>query len=433
MGRRSSSTIPRPVVDAAKGRERIRICGRTIWLGKAGSPVARERYHALVTAWVASDGKSIDAALDGPAFATANVKSEDRSSLSKAPPPRRSPAAGSTSAQNDQKSQAAPETLTVGGLCLRYMADVRGTRSPEELRGHSRWWRAREVTRALYSRREVAAATFGPRLLRDVRDDLARLPKRGKVDGKAVTRTRAGVNRLVREIVAMFRWGVGEELVPVATWQALTATPHLKAGQSPAREATPRKPVSDADIEATVAHLPAVLADMVRLLRITACRPDEVCRMRMADIRPDAGVLRWTLDAHKTAHHGVERCIPLGKRAADIITRWAAGKPDDAPVFSRTDRGRVITEGTIQMRRLRHCREAFKPEDIRKAVRQACTAAEITVWTPYQLRHAALTDVRLHHGIDAEIALAGWTSPRLANHYAKVSFAEGAKLARAIG
>lgn len=423
MGRRSSSTIPRPVVDAAKGRERIRICGRTIWLGKAGSPVARERYHALITAWVASDGKSIDAALDGPAFATANVKSEERSSLSKAPPPRR-PA---------DAAPAAPETLTVGGLCLRYMADVRGTRSPEELRGHSRWWRAREVTRALYSRREVAAATFGPRLLRDVRDDLARLPKRGKVDGKAVTRTRSGVNRLVREVVAMFRWGVGEELVTVATWQALTATPHLKAGQSPAREATPRTPVSDADIEATVAHLPAVLADMVRLLRITACRPDEVCRMRMADIRPDAGVLRWTLADHKTAHHGVERCIPLGKRAADIIARWSAGKPDEAPVFSRSDRDRVATEGTIRMRRLRQCRDVFTPADIRRAIRKASAAAGITAWTTYQLRHAALTDVRLRHGIDAEVALAGWTSPRLANHYAKVSFAEGAKLARAIG
>jgi hypothetical protein len=44
--------------------------------------------------------------------------------------------------------------------------------------------------------------------------------------------TRRGVNRLAQTVRAIFRWGAENELVPVATWQALTAVTGLKWGRS---------------------------------------------------------------------------------------------------------------------------------------------------------------------------------------------------------
>ena len=52
----------------------------------------------------------------------------------------------------------------------------------------------------------------------------------------------------------------------------------------PARETVPVKPVADAVIDATLPTLPPVVADMVRLQRLTGCRPAEVCILRPCDV-----------------------------------------------------------------------------------------------------------------------------------------------------
>jgi hypothetical protein len=44
------------------------------------------------------------------------------------------------------------------------------------------------------------------------------------------------------------------------------------------------QPVSDSDIEATVAELADIVADMVRIHRLIGCRPSELCNMRPMDI-----------------------------------------------------------------------------------------------------------------------------------------------------
>ncbi len=51
----------------------------------------------------------------------------------------------------------------------------------------------------------------------------------------------------------------------------------LKRGRCHAPEAPKIVPVSDAVVEATLPHLTAVVADMVRLQRLLGCRPGEIC------------------------------------------------------------------------------------------------------------------------------------------------------------
>src|SRR5262249_40073171 len=50
------------------------------------------------------------------------------------------------------------------------------------------------------------------------------------------TLSRSEVNRRVRLVRAVFRWGVAEGLVPASVWEALRAVPGLKKGRSDARE-----------------------------------------------------------------------------------------------------------------------------------------------------------------------------------------------------
>ena len=60
MGRQKKSTTPLPSVHKASGRSRVRIEGKTIWLGKAGSKIAAENYKQVLGVWGANGGKLPD-------------------------------------------------------------------------------------------------------------------------------------------------------------------------------------------------------------------------------------------------------------------------------------------------------------------------------------------------------------------------------------
>jgi hypothetical protein len=74
----------------------------------------------------------------------------------------------------------------------------------------------------------------------------------------------------------MFKWAASEQLVEVAVYQVLTTVAGLRKGRTEARETDPILPVDDATVEATLPHLPAVVADMVRLQRPTGYRPSDL-------------------------------------------------------------------------------------------------------------------------------------------------------------
>lgn len=419
MGRRKKSEFPKATIHKASNRSRLRVCGHEVWLGVAGSPEAERRYRDILAAWAASGGTSIDAALDLPAAGPAAPSDS-------APVTAPEPAVPAASPP--------PAAITVGTLILAYLEHVAAGRTKAELRTVSQWGRAREISHALFTRHHVPVNDFGPRMLREVRDELALTPKRYTFTPDKAHRARTHVNRLVREIVSLFRWGVSEQLVAVTTWQALLTTPHLKRGKSPARETDKREPAPDADVEKVLRHLPPVIADLIRFARLVACRPDEAARLRLADTAPAAGVLKWTLIAHKTAAvTGRPKEIPIGPRAEALARRWAAGKDPTEVVFARADRGRVRGPGMIATRPYRSPRQRFQTDEIRKAIHAACDLAGVTHWTPYQLRHAGLTAIRKKCGVEAEAAVAGWTTPKLAYHYAALSFDEAAAAARRLG
>ena len=95
---------------------------------------------------------------------------------------------------------------------------------------------------------------------------------------------RSTVNDSVHRIRRMFRWGVENELVTPSILQALEAVTALAKGKTDAHETEPVGPIADTAVDATLPHLPVVVADMVRFQRLTGCRPQEVCLIRPCDV-----------------------------------------------------------------------------------------------------------------------------------------------------
>src|SRR5208337_1672133 len=99
---------------------------------------------------------------------------------------------------------------------------------------------------------------------------------------------------------------------PASVYHGLTAVEGLKKGRTTAREPAPIQPVDEALVEATLPHMPAIVADMVRFQRLTGCRPNEVFQLRPIDLDRSAEVWQYRPGSHKTEHHGRERVIFIG-------------------------------------------------------------------------------------------------------------------------
>ena len=139
---------------------------------------------------------------------------------------------------------------------MRYLGHVNGryaTDEPQKIRLAIRPARLRYGF--------LPARDLGPLNLKVVRQEF--------VDLKLV---RTQVNKRVRRIVQMFRWAVGEELVPVTVYQALKAVEGLRKGSPGVREARAVKAVPDAWVDAVLPFLNRQVRAMVELQRYGASR-----------------------------------------------------------------------------------------------------------------------------------------------------------------
>jgi integrase len=324
--------------------------------------------------------------------------------------------------------------------------------------------------RQLYG--DTPVADFGPLKLKAVRQ--------GMIDAGAC---RGVVNQRIGRLRRMFKWGVGEELVPPAVYHALAAVAGLQRGRTEARESEPVKPVADEVVNATLAHLTPHVRAIVELMMYTGMRPAEVCAMTLNQIERGAA---WTYrpSRHKTAHHGKERSVPLGPNARAVLSAFLAGgvlNPDE-PIFSprrareerfaaiRAKRRTRVQPSQVSRRKTppeRVPTARYTPEAIAHAVAAACdrafpppaplakrnneTAAEWTArlteeqkeelarwqrehrWHPYQLRHSFATRVRKHHGLEAAQVLLGHSRADVTQVYAERNEELAASVAAMIG
>ncbi len=148
----------------------------------------------------------------------------------------------------------------------------------------------------LYGR--TPATEFGPKRLKAVRQTMI-----------AVHWTRNHINKQIGRIKRMFKWAVEEELVPGSVFQNLATVAGLRKGRSPAPDRPPIQPVPEDVFQATLPHLPTIVADMARLQRLSGMRPNEVCILRPCDVDTSGDVWLHHPSEHKTEHHGRSRVV----------------------------------------------------------------------------------------------------------------------------
>ena len=266
---------------------------------------------------------------------------------------------------------------------------------------------ALRVLRELYGR--SPASEFGPLALAAVQQNL--------VDaGKA----RGYINSLCGTICRVFKWAASQELVPVTTHQALTTVPGLKKGRTTARETKPVTPVAEEVVDATLPHLRPIVADMVRLQRLTGARPGEICLIRPCDVERSNEVWTYRPHSHKTEHHEHHRTIFIGPKAQAILRPYLLRPaesycfvPQESMKQFRADqraRRRTKVQPSQQNRKKstskRSPGERYMRSSYYRAILRACERAGVPKWHPNQLRHSAGTEIRREFGLEAaQVAL----------------------------
>jgi integrase len=170
------------------------------------------------------------------------------------------------------------------------------------------------VVRKLYG--TARANDFGPLALKACREKMI---EKGW--------SRKYVNAQVDRLRRMFKWAVGEELLPVSIYQNLQAVPGLRRGKTKAKDKARVKPANPDHVHAVLPYLPRPVQGMVRFQQLTGCRPTEVCLIRALDLdmsNPACWLYRPGSDqgehgTHKTAHHGHDRAILIGPKAQEVI------------------------------------------------------------------------------------------------------------------
>jgi integrase len=181
------------------------------------------------------------------------------------------------------------------------------------------------------------AAKFGPLALKALQQ---RMVEAGH--------SRPYLNNNVNHIRRVFKWAVAEQLVPVAVHQALAAVPGLKKGRTEAPEPAPIGPVSDEVVDATLALLPPVVADMVRFHRLVGCRPSEVCLIRPCDVDAKGAVWCYVPGSHKTEHHDRERRIYIGPKAQDVLRPYLLRDHESYCFSPKESRRKQLEEMRLQ-------------------------------------------------------------------------------------
>lgn len=398
------------------GQAFVQVRSKRYYLGKYGSSKSRERYRRFL------------AELEAAAVPEA-------------------------AASQQRRSPIRPHSITLVEMTAAYRRFAQGYyRKNGEPTGHlHQVWRATEILADLYGRTDAEA--FGPSGLRAIQQKLVK-------ENKA----RSYINDICGTIRRLFKWAVAQELVKVAVYQALCAVDGLRLGRTKAREPEPIGPVSDAVVDATLPHLPPVVADMVRFQRLVGCRPCEVCIIRPCDVDATGPVWSYTPTEHKTEHHGRDRKIFIGPKAQDVLRPYLLREKTAfcfVPADSEKKRHRQQRENRksnvppSQAKRKPKRFPKRKPGDrydtsgYRRAITRACAIADakahkdkpeepadrmlVPCWRPNQLRHSVATTIRQQFGVEAAQVVLGHSDAVITQVYAERDYSLAERIMREIG
>jgi hypothetical protein len=282
-GRRAHYQPPAMRRHARSQRARVRINGRTHWLGpwvgKTPSPEAQQKYDQLLAQW--QQGRFTQSP-DSTPVTVVDVSPHRPVTVATAP--------------------VQPPKLSVAELVAAYIEYAKTYYKTANGKTSSTIDNIKQAARALGPYMHTPADTFGPLKLTCIMEQLAAEQRL----------RRKTINAIANTIRRIFRWGCSREMLPGRVREALDSTEPLKQGRTPAPESPPVLPVADEIVEKTLPYLPPVIRDMVQFERLTGTRPGEVCNLSISDIDMRGDVWIARLVEHKTAYIGKDREVLIG-------------------------------------------------------------------------------------------------------------------------
>ena len=428
MPKLKENQVPSYRLHKQSGQAVVTLNGKDVLLGRHGSAESKAEYRRLTAEWMASKG---------------------------VPP------------------SVTGADLTVSELILAYWRHAKTYYRRLDL-----YKLALRPLRQLYG--HTRAADFGPRSLKAVVHEMTQL---GWV--------RTSINKHAARIKSVFKWAVGNEMVPASVYHGLLAVSGLTRGRSDAKESEPVRPVPEDFVEAVLPHLSRQVRSMVELQLLTGARPGEICSMRGCDVDTSGTVWVYKPDSHKTQHLGHDRLIYLGPRARAIVEQYLQPNPlarlfsaaeaeaerravrharretpagvGNVPGSNRSRRpkrppGGCYTVASYRRAIARACERAFEmPVELleprsakavgaesklpkgeqeqrrkdRAAKRRAWRAAH--VWHPHQLRHNAATRLRKEYGLEAAQVILGHKSLSVTEIYAEKNVEAARRIMAEVG
>lgn len=236
--------------------------------------------------------------------------------------------------------------------------------------------------------------------------------------------SRSTVNARLWRVKYMIGWALDEALIPATVKAELTQVKGVKRGRSAAPERQPVRPVDDATIAATVAHMMPNTADMVRVHRYTGMRPCELCALKWSLI--DTSRLPWVYrvpaEVNKNEWRGElgqPRVVCIGPKARAILLRHKdGGDVPFSPVRAMAEyiaarHAARVTPVYGKRKNAPHVPrvlgEQWTTDAYTKTIHAACGRAGVAPWGSNRLRHTFGTEVRRAFGLEAARAVLGHT------------------------
>ncbi len=398
--------------------------GRTVYLGRYGSPASREKHARIVR----------EAASDAPTPAAARPVVD-------------------------------PHAVTVAAVLAAFWTHAKtaydyhpsydGKRPPSEIGNYHD--AMRPVLKLFAS---TPAVEFGPASLRLVQEEII-----------AADLCRNVVNRHTSRVKQMFRWAGSVQMIPGSVNENLRTVGAVTRRHKGVRNTAKVRPVSAADLAATLHHLSPTVRAMAELQALTGMRSSELLAIRTSGVERPAAGGNWTYRprTHKTEHHGHDQTYGIGRRGQAVLLPFLRPDEPEAFVFSpaRAAAERRAVQSAARVTPLttgnrpgdrpakRSPRRAAGEQYTRRTYAQAiargvdkANAAAVAAagpdadpskvptvghWHLHQLRHNWATVVRAAHGLDGAKAVLGHRSATMAAMYAELDGAKAERIVAELG
>lgn len=267
--------------------------------------------------------------------------------------------------------------------------------------------------------------------------------------------TRQGINDVIKYIKRIWKWGIGRQLINPEKLQLLEEVKSLRLGTMGVFDTPKRRRITEEEFSKVLSHINPVVADILRLIWLTAMRPYEVCQMRPFDIiREDPECWLYIpgrdsspLGKHKTMRFGRIKVIPLTKQSQDIINKYITDYVSKEFIFSPEQAVKIFLEQKALKRKtplnagnrpgtnrkehpMIQPRKNYEHNSLCRAVVRACKRAGVEKFVPYDLRRTAATGTRAILGKEAAKVLLGHTTTDTTDIYLLDEVQEVIKVAK---